>query len=539
MPHSRLVNCVVISLAAGCSLFAANPVNVLSNRYNMRGTSANLNESLLNVSNVNSAQFGLLFTLPVNGSIYAQPLYVSGVTIPGRGVHNVIYVATMQDMLYAFDADSNTGPNAAPLWTLNLTNPPNVVPPTWEQATGGSGEAGNVSGTVGILSTPVIDLSTNRMYLVARTVENGTFVYRLHKVNIATGAEVTSVVISGSVRGSGAASVWGIVSFDPKQQLQRPGLVIAGGLVIVAFGSQEDLGLYHGWVMAFREDNLKRVAVFCTTPDGSGGGIWQAGRTPVVDGNNNVYFLAGNGDWDGITNFGQSALKFSTAGGRLSFVDWFAADDVLALDLNDADVGSSGLMLLPNTNLLFGGGKQGVYYLLDSTNLGQEESGNGQIPQILETFAGQIKGGPVYWQSPDLGRLVYTWDRNSVLQVYHFNGVTFDNTPVMTGTTMAVNPGAILSLSGRPGVASSAILWASLPISDNADHTVVPGIVRAFNAETLTEIWNSQQSAARDSVGTFAKYVPPMVANGKLYMATFNNVLMVYGLLPTSPAAVQ
>jgi len=527
-------------LAAGSLLFAATPapVNVLSNRYGGNRTGANLNEVKLNTTNVNSTEFGQLFSLPVNGSIYAQPLYVSGVSIPGKGVHNVVYVCTMEDMVYAFDGDSNTGENATPLWTLNLTNPPSVVAPTWQQITGEP--HGNVTGTVGIMSTPVINLPTNTMYLVARTIEKGVFVYRLHAVNITTGADKPSAPITASVPGTGVDSVNGVVTFNAKRELQRPSLALANGLVMIAWSSQEDLGNYHGWVMAYRTDTLAQEGVFCTTPNGNQGGIWQSGRAPVVDAANNVYYLVGNGDWDGVTAFSQSALKFSTTGRTMTFVDWFTPDDANTLSDTDTDVGSSGLTMLPGTDLMVGGGKQGVFYLLNSTDLGHEQTGNGQIPQVLNVTEGKkIKGGPVFWQSPTLGPLVYAWDEYAYLKAYHFNGTTFDTKPVMIGTIIASygSPGAILSLSANGSAAKSAILWVSMPISQSADGAVVPGIVRAFNAQNLTELWNSEQDPARDSVGTFAKFVPPMVANGKLYMATFNNALVVYGLLPTTPAA--
>ncbi len=513
------------------------PVNILTNRYNLSRTGANLNEPTLTVSNVNSTDFGKLFSLTVNGSIYAQPLYVSGVTIPGKGVHNVLYVCTMADIVYAFDADSNTGANASPLWTLNLTKPPNVVAPTWKQITGSAN--GNVTGTVGIMSTPVINLPTKTMYLLARTIEQGVFVQRLHAVDITTGTDKASVEISATVSGTGAGSVAGQITFDAKQQNQRSGLAMANGLIILAWSSQEDLDPYHGWVMAYRTDNLQQAGVFCTTPNGSRGGIWQAGRAPVVDASGNVYYLVGNGDWDGKTSFGQSALKFSTTGRTLKFVDWFAPDDAEQLNTNDTDVGSSGLTMLPTTNLLVGGGKQGVFYLLNSGNLGHEQTGNGQIPQVLTVSKGQMKGGPVYWLSSDLGPLVYIWDEYSYLKAFHFNGTTFDVNPIMKGTIDASfgPPGGILAVSANQSNKNTGIVWASMPINQSADGAVVPGIVRAFNAENLAEIWDSEQDSSRDSLGNFAKFVPPVVANGKLYMATFNNAVVVYGLLPPPPAA--
>ncbi len=545
-----LLSSACILLEFSLALTAA-PVNVVTNRYNNARTGANTSETVLNVSNVKSSTFGALFSLPVNGSIYAQPLYVAGVTIPGKGVHNVLYVCTMEDMVYAFDADSNTGANATPLWSLNLAKPP-VTPPTWKQATGSAN--GNVTGTVGIMSTPAINVNNNVMFVVTRTFESSKFVYRLHSINLSKGTPNKAVEITATVPGTGVGSVDGQISFNPKQQLQRPGLALADGLVIIAWGSQEDLNPYHGWIMAYRQDDLAQAGVFCTAPDGSRGGVWQSGRAPVVDSANNVYFLVGNSeatteDPNFGVDFGQSALKFATTGQQLQLVDWFTPDDGPALDENDTDVGSSGLTMLPGTDLLVGGGKQGVFYLLDSANLGHEETGNTQIPQVLSVSPGRkIKGGPVYWSSSKLGPLVYAWDEYSRILAFGFNGSTFDKTPVMKGTTLASfgSPGAILTVSANNGNPSTGIVWASMPIDESADGAVVPGILRALNAETLEEIWNSQDVPARDSVGTFAKFVPPLVVNGKVYMATFNNAVVVYGLLPktvssarTTPAARQ
>ncbi len=536
----------LIFLAMSLSLTAAAAQNVVTNRYNNSRTGANTNETILNVNNVNSSHFGALFSLTVNGSVYAQPLYVAGVTIPGKGVHNVLYVCTMEDMIYAFDADSNTGADASPLWTVNLTDPPNVLAPTWKQITGSAN--GNVTGTVGIMSTPVINAANHTMFVVARTIEKGAFVYRLHSLNITTGALIKSVEITGSVPGTGAGSVAGVIAFDPKKEQQRPGLALANGLVIISWSSQEDIDTYHGWVIAYREDNFKQAGIFCTTPDGSRGGIWQSGRGPVVDAAGNVYFLVGNSeatddDPNFGVDFGQSALKFSTTGQELQLVDWFTPDNGPTLDTNDTDVGSSGLTLIPNTDFLVGGGKQGVFYLLDSANLGHEEAGNKQIPQVFSvSFGHRIKGGPVYWDSSKLGRLVYTWDEKSFLQAFHFNGTNFETPARLTGTINASfgSPGAILALSANNQDPETGIVWASMPIDESADGAVVPGILRALNADTLQEIWNSQDVPTRDSVGTFAKFVPPVVTNGKVYMATFNNAVVVYGLLPVTasvPAA--
>jgi len=542
MCRRLFLGCLFLVLNVRPILAASPGTNVLTNRYNNARTGANTSETTLNIQNVNSATFGALFSVPVNGSVYAQPLYVSGVTIPGKGLHNVLYVCTMEDIVYAFDADSNTGANAQPLWTLTLTNGTTVVAPTWKQITGSV--HGNVFGTVGIMSTPAIDLAKNTMFLVARTLENGVHVQRLHAVDITTGTILKSVEIAASLPGTGIGSVNGVVTFDPKQENQRPGLALAGGLVAIAWSSQEDLDPYHGWVIAYGELDLIQRGAFCTTPNGSRGGIWQSGRAPVVDSAGNVYYLVGNStatveDPHFGVDFGQSAIKFSTAGKTLTLVDWFTPDNGPALDVPDTDVGSSGLSLIPGAGLLVGGGKQGVFYLLNSSNLGHEQTGNGQIPQVLPVSPGhKIKGGPVVWTSPTLGTLVYTWDEFSLIEAFRFNGATLDTKPVLKGTIDASfgSPGAILAASSGPA-ANSGIVWASMPVDHNADGTVVPGILRALDANTLTEIWNSQQVSERDSVGTFAKFVPPVVVNGKVYMATFNNAVVVYGLLPATVAA--
>jgi len=529
-----------IFLALSLSL-TAGPINVVTNRYNNARTGANTSETTLKVSNVNSSTFGALFSLPVNGSVYAEPLYVQNVTIPGKGVHNVLYVFTMEDIVYAFDADSNTGANAEPLWQLNLVKATYVVP-TWKQITGSAN--GNVTGTVGIVSTPAINVNNNVIFVVARFLENETFIYKLFAINMSKGTINKSVKISATVPGTGVGSVAGELAFNEKQQLQRPGLALANGLVIVAWSSQEDLNPYHGWIMAFRQDTLAPAGVFCTTPDGSRGGVWQSGRAPVVDSENNVYFLTGNSEaavddpMFGV-DFGESALKFSTVGQQLQLVDWFSPDNGPVLDENDTDVGSSGLTMLPGTDLLVGGGKEGVFYLLNSANLGHEQTGNTQIPQVLSVTPGhKIKGGPVYWSSSKLGPLVYSWDEYSRILAFSFNGSTFETTPLMKGKTIASfgSPGAILTVSANGGNTTTGIVWASMPIDESADGAVVPGILRALNAENLEEIWNSQDVPARDSVGTFAKFVPPLVVNGKVYMATFNNAIVVYGLLPKPTA---
>ena len=303
-------------------LSADAQVNILTNRYDPQRTGANLAETILTAGNVNAAGFGKLYSYPVDGAVYAQPLYVSGVTIDGV-VRNVLYVATMDDKLYAFDADQ-TSPT--PLWMRDFTRPPSV---TAIPITDLVGPNLNILGNVGIHSTPVIDLATATMYLVVRTKESGAYVQRLHALDIASGLSRAGspVTIQGSVPGDASDSTMDatgrIVTFDPKMQGQRTGLALANGVVLIAWGSHEDAAPYHGWVMGYDATTLAQVGIFCVSPDTSAGGIWQGGRAPAIDAAGNAYFSTGNGLWDGTRSFGDSLLKFSVGRSGMSLVDFF------------------------------------------------------------------------------------------------------------------------------------------------------------------------------------------------------------------------
>src|SRR5215469_12190373 len=327
----------------------AQPPPVLQRGYDANVSGATLSETTLNTSNVLPGSFGLVFKLTVNGNIMAQPLYVPNVTIGGVS-HNVVYVATTSDRLYAFDADVG----GAPLWLFNLA--------TFEKAS---------TCTFGILSTPVIDLSTNTLYAVACTYANNTFLYRLHAVDITTGTPRTGsgVVISG---------LYKTMTFSPNTEWQRVSLILLGNNIVFGFGAREAEGtahLYSGWVMAYDKSTLEQTAIFATVTTGNGGaGVWQSGRPPAVDSSGYVYVFTGNGyngmGYDGVNDFSESVLKLDPANG-LSLVDWFTPSNWSALDTSDADLTSSGPMLIPGTNLLAGGGKSGVMYVLNTTNLGK------------------------------------------------------------------------------------------------------------------------------------------------------------------------
>ena len=361
--YAGLILLVGISLASP----ALGQVSVLTGQYDNARSTANLNETILNTSNVNVSQFGRLYSRSLDGYLYAQPLYVPNVTIPGNGTHNVVYLATLHNTVVAFDADNPS--QAAPLWQVNLG-------PTRPCCSGSF-----LSPEMGILSTPVIDPSTSTLYVVAATLENGAYFHRLHALNITTGQEKFGgpVAITASVPGSGYDSAGGLVTFNSQNILQRAGLLLANGTVYVAFASINDADPWHGWLLGYNAANVQQqVFVYNSTPDGGRGGIWQSGRGVVSDASGYLYFMTGNGDYDGVNNFGDSMVKLNSTAVTQ---DWFTPDDQATLAADDADLGSSGPLLIPNTNLLVGGGKQGILYLINSTT-----GSMGNILRIMRKF---------------------------------------------------------------------------------------------------------------------------------------------------------
>jgi Chitobiase/beta-hexosaminidase C-terminal domain len=520
---------VAFALVFGSTAHAASPV--LQRGYDAGLSGANLAETRLNTSNVAPATFGLAFKLPVDDSVYAQPLYMPNVTIPNQGTHNAVYIATMRDTLYAFDADFG----GAPLWSANFASRVSATPvPIANFAFSGNR---NIVGNLGILSTPVIDPSSNIMYLVACTLENNTLTYRLHAVDITTGAELngTGMLIYGSYGGS---------TFNARYQLQRASLALSGNHVVLAFGpvELEYPGGYVGWVMAYDKQTLVQSGVFATVTLGNrGGGVWQSGRPPAVDSSGYVYVFVGNGyggGYDGVNNFSESVLKLDPANG-LKLVDWFTPGNWSYLDTNDLDLSSSGPMLIPGTSLLAGGGKTGDLYLLNTGNLGHFNASDSQVVQKEHISAGQIRGGTVYWprSAANGGPVLYNWGAFDWIKAYPFNGTQIAATPSSQGSGTQNWPGGLLALSANGEQHGSGVLWATVASGGDAENNPpVPGAIHAFNAENLSqELWNSTMNSTRDNFGNYAKFVPPLVANGKVYVATSSNQVAVYGLLSAPP----
>jgi hypothetical protein len=511
--------------------------SVLTQHDDNARSGANLHETVLTTANVNVAGFGRLFARAVDDQVYAQPLVYDGVSIPGKGAVNVLYVVTMSDTIYAFDADDPAA--GAPLWQVSLVDPASgVVPVTHADVGMACGKYEDIGGNIGIESTPVIDPASGTMYVVAKTKDNGVQVYRLHALDVTTGAERAGspVVIGASVPGTGAGSVAGFVTFDASLENQRPGLLLSNGKVYIGFSSYCDTGNYHGWLLAYDATSLNAAAVFNVTPDGAQGGIWMSGQGPNADDQGNVYVKLANGDTtvqQGGANYGEATLLLTPA---LAPTDWFVPYDYANLNATDMEVGASGLLLLQQEHRTISGSKASKIYVNDTGNLGHfGGASDSQIVQTIALDAGELHGGPVVWSSA--GReLVYVWATGDTVRSYQMMGGLL--APAAVGTSPSPGwPGGSLTLSANGATPGTGILWASMTLTGDANAGLVPGVLRALDAANVgTELWNTRQDPARDDCGFYAKYAAPTVANGKVYLPSFSNHVCVYGLMPDADA---
>jgi hypothetical protein len=518
---------------------------------------ANTHEFALTSSNVKTATFSKLFSCRVDGAIYAQPLWVSQVAVNGAK-HNVVIVATMHDSVYAFDADTNASP-CVPLWHANLLD--SVHGGTaGEQSVPSAGGLvgsgfGDIAPEVGVTGTPVIDPSTNILYLVSKSVilAGPTFFQRLHALDLTTGNEKLNsnkpMLITASVPGTGDGSSGGNVPFDPRQEGQRPGLaLLPNGTVYVAWASHEDASPYHGWVMGFDKSSLNIVSVYNSSPNGRQGGIWMSGGAPAADASNNLYVIAGNGDYDGITDFGDSILKLSSG---LSLLDSFTPSVQGTLDSNDLDLGAGGATILVDSpsapvgfqHLLIGGGKgptlNGVLYVANRDSLGLYNPSDAGIVQEF-AIGGMDYATPAFWQNN-----LYIAGVGQSLMAFSFTPSSgqFNPTPSSLSAANFGFPGATPSVSSNG--TTNGIVWAldtsqyCTPQSPGCQ----PAVLHAYDAKNLqNELWNSNMVAG-DVAGLPVKFTVPTAANGKVYVGTRGNdagagtstilgELDVYGLKP-------
>ena len=598
-PGRRVLRALSGILLSSALASAWAQVAVLTQHNDLARTGANTQEAALAPSNVNPGQFGKLFSYTLDDQTYSQPLYVPHLTMAVDGqMHNVVFVTTVNNSVYAWDADSNLANGGLPLWQRSLT-PPGGRPPNIQDMSS-MGACGHnyhdFAGNIGIVGTPVIDAGNNVIYMVARTVEGGAFVQRLHALDIRNGNEILGgpVVISGAYGGDVFTSA--AASPSPGQlQNQRSALTLVNGVLYIAWSSHCDYGNYHGWVMGYNAGNLGQITAWNDTPVGSLGGIWQGGQGVTVDQAGNLYFLTGNGSWDGHVNFGESALQLvPNASGALGAGKYFTPWNYLQLNNADNDLGSAGLVLIPGTSLLAGGGKQGMLYVMDTNVMGGITTGapDNVVQEFQATFIQNggstlhIHGGPVFFTAPS-AQYVYLWGENDHLRAYQYSnpagaypaggggpppsGPLFNSTAAAQSTVLVPQvgtgmPGGFLSTSSN-GTANG-IVWALTPHACDANQHVEPGALYAFDASnfagagptrTLVELWDSTQLLARDDVGYFAKFTYPTVANGKVYVGSWGSVplanenkcaesstpaaptnkgqLVVYGLL-ASPSGV-
>jgi outer membrane protein assembly factor BamB len=511
----------------------AGQMNVLTYQYDNTRAGSNLHEKILTPRNVISTRFGKLFQHVVDGSVYAQPLYLSNVQIEGKGNHNVVYVATEHDSVYAFDADDDSSANAAPLWHVSFSDPAKGVSavPAHDYL-----RCPAIVPEIGITSTPVIDPAAGTLYVVAMTKEGTSgppaYVHRLHALDVASGRERpgSPVKIEAAVPGSGDGG--DRVVFNPRTQKQRPGLLLLNGVVYSAWSSQcERLGPYHGWVLGYDSKTLQQLTVFNSTPNGTEGSFWESGVAPAADDAGNIFVVSGNGSSDranGGADLGQSYIELSTRP-DLRFKDYFTPFNVARLNRHDVDLGSSGVVLLPDDigsrshpHLMIGSGKEGRVYLLDRDHMGgHNPASDSQIVQSIEGAVNSVFGKPAYFN-----RSIYFCGSYDRLKRFSIVQGRMGEQPASESSLQFDYPGCVPTVSAD--TTDDGIVW----VLESS------GVLRAYDASNLgKELYNSNQNGARDTLGEYVKFSVPVVANGKVYAGTQNS-LVVYGLLPVKPAPV-
>jgi hypothetical protein len=641
----RLVLCLLCATISSCTALrpkppasvrleeSAAPIDILTQHNDSARSGANIFETILSPATVQRGHFGRLFDWEVDGQIYGQPLYVSHVSVNGRTI-NLVIVTTMNNSVYAFEApaaDSDVQPSRDPIWRVDSKTLGTPLPYNYfSMAYGFLGH--NIKPLIGIAATPVIDRH-RVLFVTVKSGSGGWFFglgrrvhYRLFAIDLFSGKVMKSVDIVASHKGPNGVDV----TFDPKYQFQRAGLLEESGRIYLAFASHQDSQPYHGWLIAYDAANFANSWVYCTTcghaqandqnAASHEGGIWQAGGGPASDRAGNIYVMTGNGSYDG--DAGDLSTSFIKLDKDLKVIGSWTPPNYKCLSQSDSDLGSAGPIFLENQGVLVGGGKEGLLYAIKSQTLQGQQIGSGQplglgeVPgdpcAFTESSHGQddnsqgywtiqaaplwhgsfimdilrlispaglaqgyhhIHGAPVLWQPHDetLGdrSLVYISAERDLLRAYEFDGRFVSASPpgIKPKDTFESNctnsdwgmPGGFLTLSAHGNDPNSGIIWAAMPRRNkDALNHVVFGVLRAYRAYPdtsgkLTEIWNSDNGvnpnadasceeaapSGGDELGFFAKFVPPTVSEGKVYMATFSNRLVVYGVKGTASYAAR
>jgi hypothetical protein len=546
--------------SASATVAVTDLAGVYSYHNDLARDGVNAQEYALTTSNVSTSSFGKLFSCTADGAVYAQPVWVANLSI-GGAMHNVVFVATEHDGLFAFDADTSP---CQTLWSVSLIDSSHGG--TSGEITVPSGQRGNKVGAgigdlqpeVGITGTPVIDPSTSTLYVVSKSMNSGgtTFYQRLHAIDIATGSEKSGsspIPISGSVTGTGDGT--NTVTFNAQQENQRAGLVLVNGTVYIIWASHEDQNPYYGWVMGYTYNGsaFSQTQILNVAPNTAYSGIWMSGSAPASDSSGNLYMITGNGVFDvnsGGSDYGDSYLKLSTAP-NLAVADYFTPSDQSSDNANDGDFGAGGAAVLmdlpasaPVQHLAIGGGKDGNLYVLNRDNMGHYDDPNN--PQNPPPYWQQLGVGSGIFATPAIwNNQLYVAAQRAALTSYTLNtsNSKFSFSPTSTASSPSYFgfPGSTPSISATG--TSNGIVWAL----DNGAScigkaiTCGPTILHAYDATNLNELWNSSMVGA-DAAGNAVKFNVPTIANGKVYIgsrgnntgnvATQTGGLDVYGLKP-------
>ena len=540
--HPILKACTLLILVSALPIESrAGGVSILTQQNDNMRTGANLSETILTPANVNAGQFGKLFDLTVDGYVYAQPLIMTGVNIPAgpaKGLHNIVFIATEHDSVYAFDADTNTGATSSPLWKASFLDAANGISTVPSDDTGTT----DIVPEVGITSTPVIDAATGTLYVLAKTkkfdpadtgnTDKWSYHQHLHALDVKTGLDKpgSPVEIQATVFGTGDGSDGnGNLPFNSLRQHNRPGLLLLNGMIYIAWASHGDNGPYHGWVLGYNKTTLQQTGVYNATPDGGLGGIWMSGSGLAADAKGNIYFSTGNGTFDidanGVhvgNNYGDSVIKLATSpNGLLTQTDYFTPFNQNDLNAVDADLGSGGVLLLPDQSgahphLAITCGKEGKVYVIDRDHMGGFTPGVDNIAQVMPGAVGGTWSKPSYFNNK-----VYYHGTGDVLKAFDLTSGKLSGQPTARGPFTFDFPAATPSISANG--TKNGIIWE---VQDAG-----PAVLFAYDASNVAkELYDSNQaSGGRDNPGAGVKFVVPTVANGKVYVGA-QSLVSVYGL---------